>query len=119
MKAEHLRVLDQLRATHALEHSSSKVAELANKLNTQEVLAHLTYQPVQCQQGMLTMTLSLNSFLVDNSDTFARAAERAAGNQRCTGNIQDPRRRPAEAGGTSLLIVTQETHSSISIHWKA
>ena len=40
MKAEHLRALDQLRATHALEHSSSKVAELANKLNTQEVLAH-------------------------------------------------------------------------------
>lgn len=38
--AEHLRVLDQLRASHALEHSSSKVAELANKLNTQEVLAH-------------------------------------------------------------------------------
>lgn len=40
MKAEHLRVLDQLRATQALEHSSSKVAELTNKLNTQEVLAH-------------------------------------------------------------------------------
>lgn len=39
-KAEHLRVLDQLRATHALEHSSSKVAGLANKLNTKEVLAH-------------------------------------------------------------------------------
>ncbi|XP_032374406.1 centrosomal protein of 162 kDa isoform X2 [Etheostoma spectabile] len=38
MKAEHLRVLDQLRATHALEHSSSKVAELANKLNTQEIM---------------------------------------------------------------------------------
>lgn len=120
MKAEHLGALDQLRATHALEHSSSKVAELANKLKTQEVLAHITFQPVQCQQGMLTMTtLSLISFLVDNSDTFARAAEGAAGNQRCTGNIQDPRGRAAEAGGTSLLIVTQETHSSVSIPWKA
>ena len=40
MKAEHLRVLDQLRVTHAMEHSSSKVAELANKLSTQEVLDH-------------------------------------------------------------------------------
>ncbi|MEQ2176538.1 hypothetical protein GOODEAATRI_028998, partial [Goodea atripinnis] len=39
-KAEHLRVLDSLRATHALEHSSSKVAELSNKLNTQEVWVH-------------------------------------------------------------------------------
>lgn len=53
MKAEHLGALDQLRATHALEHSSSKVAELANKLSTQEVLARITYQPVQCQHGML------------------------------------------------------------------
>ncbi|XP_039662293.1 centrosomal protein of 162 kDa isoform X2 [Perca fluviatilis] len=45
MKAEHLRVLDQLRATHALEHSSSKVAELANKLNTQEIMTkHLQDQ---------------------------------------------------------------------------
>lgn len=39
MKAEHLRMLDQLHAAHALEHSSSKVAELANKLNTKEVPA--------------------------------------------------------------------------------
>ncbi|XP_037641297.1 centrosomal protein of 162 kDa isoform X8 [Sebastes umbrosus] len=45
MKAEHLRVLDQLCATHALEHSSSKVAELANKLNTQEItVKHLQEQ---------------------------------------------------------------------------
>uniref|UniRef100_A0A3P9AVW7 Centrosomal protein of 162 kDa n=1 Tax=Maylandia zebra TaxID=106582 RepID=A0A3P9AVW7_9CICH len=36
-KAEHFRVLDHLRATHALEHSDSKVAELTNKLSTQEV----------------------------------------------------------------------------------
>ncbi|KAI3361532.1 hypothetical protein L3Q82_013681 [Scortum barcoo] len=45
MTAEHLRVLDQLRATHALEHSSSKVAELTNKLNTQEIMVkHLQEQ---------------------------------------------------------------------------
>ncbi|XP_043972185.1 centrosomal protein of 162 kDa isoform X3 [Gambusia affinis] len=37
VKAEHLRVLDHLQATHALEHSSSKVAELSNKLNSQEI----------------------------------------------------------------------------------
>ncbi|XP_041844529.1 centrosomal protein of 162 kDa [Melanotaenia boesemani] len=45
MKAEHLRVLDHLRATYALEHSSSKVAELSNKLNTQEIsMKHLQEQ---------------------------------------------------------------------------
>uniref|UniRef100_A0A7N9AVL2 Centrosomal protein of 162 kDa n=1 Tax=Mastacembelus armatus TaxID=205130 RepID=A0A7N9AVL2_9TELE len=37
MKAEHLRKLDQLHATYALEHSSSKLAEVTNKLNTQEL----------------------------------------------------------------------------------
>lgn len=37
LKAEHLGVLERLQATHALEHSSSKVAQLANELNTQEV----------------------------------------------------------------------------------
>lgn len=39
MKAEHLKALDHLRVTHALEHSSSKVAELKNKVDTQEVQA--------------------------------------------------------------------------------
>ncbi|XP_051810912.1 centrosomal protein of 162 kDa isoform X2 [Acanthochromis polyacanthus] len=37
LKAEHLLVVDRLRATHALEHSSSKVAQLTNKLNAQEI----------------------------------------------------------------------------------
>lgn len=37
LKTEHLKVLDRLRAAHALEHSSSKVAQLTNKLKTQEV----------------------------------------------------------------------------------
>lgn len=40
MKAEHLRVLDQMHATYALEHSASKVAELTNELSAQEVLDH-------------------------------------------------------------------------------
>ncbi|KAF3840366.1 hypothetical protein F7725_019083 [Dissostichus mawsoni] len=36
MKAEQLRALDTLRAGYALEHSSSRVAELTNQLHTQE-----------------------------------------------------------------------------------
>ncbi|KAM4580443.1 centrosomal protein of 162 kDa isoform 2-T2 [Odontesthes bonariensis] len=45
MKAEHLRGLDHLRASHALQHSSSKVAELTNRLNTQEIaMKHLQEQ---------------------------------------------------------------------------
>ena len=40
LKVEHLQVLDKLRATHALEYSSSKVAEQANTINTQEVQGH-------------------------------------------------------------------------------
>ncbi|XP_068178858.1 centrosomal protein of 162 kDa isoform X2 [Antennarius striatus] len=39
LKAEHLRVLDQLHVTHALENSSSKVAELTNELHSQEIKA--------------------------------------------------------------------------------
>ncbi|KAF7647638.1 hypothetical protein LDENG_00168900 [Lucifuga dentata] len=37
MKAEHLEALDCLQASHALEHSSSKVAELKNELSAQEI----------------------------------------------------------------------------------
>lgn len=37
VKAEHHREIERLLASHALEHSSSKVAELANQVNTQEV----------------------------------------------------------------------------------
>uniref|UniRef100_A0A3B4YCJ0 Centrosomal protein of 162 kDa n=1 Tax=Seriola lalandi dorsalis TaxID=1841481 RepID=A0A3B4YCJ0_SERLL len=46
IQTEHLRVLDQLCATHALEHSSSKVAEQANRINSQEVRLH----PSQLEQ---------------------------------------------------------------------
>nr|XP_024656345.1 centrosomal protein of 162 kDa-like [Maylandia zebra] len=49
-KAEHFRVLDHLRATHALEHSDSKVAELTNKLSTQEIMMnHLDKQLKETQ----------------------------------------------------------------------
>ncbi|XP_076593758.1 centrosomal protein of 162 kDa isoform X9 [Chaetodon auriga] len=59
IKAEHFRVLDQLRATHALEHSSSKVAELANKLNTQEVVVkHLKDQLKELQGAKEALTIS-------------------------------------------------------------
>ncbi|XP_069393742.1 centrosomal protein of 162 kDa isoform X2 [Paralichthys olivaceus] len=50
LKVEHLQVLDQLRATHALEHSSSKVAEQANMINTQEIkIKHLQAQLEELQ----------------------------------------------------------------------
>ncbi|XP_031724500.1 centrosomal protein of 162 kDa isoform X10 [Anarrhichthys ocellatus] len=59
MRAEHLRVLDQLRATHALEHSSSKVAELANKLNTQEItVKHLQEQLKEVQGAKDALAIS-------------------------------------------------------------
>lgn len=37
VKAEHHKEIEHLLACHALEHSSSKVAELTNQVNTQEV----------------------------------------------------------------------------------
>ncbi|XP_045895582.1 centrosomal protein of 162 kDa-like isoform X1 [Micropterus dolomieu] len=59
LKAEHLRMLDQLRATHALEHSSSKVAELANKLNTQELMVkHLQEQLKELQRAKEELKVS-------------------------------------------------------------
>uniref|UniRef100_A0A3Q3K0D1 Centrosomal protein of 162 kDa n=1 Tax=Monopterus albus TaxID=43700 RepID=A0A3Q3K0D1_MONAL len=59
MKAEHLRVLDQLCAIHALEHSSSKVAELANKLSTQEVMVtHLQDQLKELQGAKNALAVS-------------------------------------------------------------
>ncbi|XP_072251058.1 centrosomal protein of 162 kDa isoform X2 [Leuresthes tenuis] len=59
MKAEHLRVLDHLRASHALEHSSSKVAQLANKLNTQEIaMKHLQEQLKELQGSREALDIS-------------------------------------------------------------
>lgn len=37
LSADHQRELESLRARHALEHSSSKVAELTNQVSSQEV----------------------------------------------------------------------------------
>ncbi|XP_039864354.1 centrosomal protein of 162 kDa isoform X1 [Simochromis diagramma] len=50
-KAEHFRVLDHLRATHALEHSDSKVAELTNKLSTQEIMMNHLDKQLKEMQG--------------------------------------------------------------------
>ncbi|KAG1962027.1 centrosomal protein of 162 kDa [Pimephales promelas] len=45
VKAEHQREIERLLACHALDHSSSKVAELSNQVNTQEIIVqHLQGQ---------------------------------------------------------------------------
>ncbi|XP_056290108.1 centrosomal protein of 162 kDa isoform X1 [Pseudoliparis swirei] len=59
MRAEHLRVLDQLRAAHALEHASSKVAELANELNAQEItVRHLRDRLKEVQGAKEALAIS-------------------------------------------------------------
>ncbi|XP_047453612.1 centrosomal protein of 162 kDa isoform X2 [Mugil cephalus] len=59
VKAEHLRVLEHLQTTHALEHSSSKVAELTNKLNTQEIVVkHLQEQLKELQRSKDALVIS-------------------------------------------------------------
>ncbi|XP_010787882.1 centrosomal protein of 162 kDa-like isoform X2 [Notothenia coriiceps] len=59
MKAEQLRALDTLRADYALEHSSSRVAELTNQLHTQEVtVKHLKEQLQELQGAKDALTVS-------------------------------------------------------------
>ncbi|XP_026228941.1 centrosomal protein of 162 kDa-like isoform X2 [Anabas testudineus] len=59
MKEEQLRVLDHLRATYALEHSSSKVAELTNELNTQKIMVkHLQEQLTELQGAKDALAIS-------------------------------------------------------------
>ncbi|XP_060905163.1 centrosomal protein of 162 kDa [Labrus mixtus] len=59
VKTEHLRVLDQLRATHAFEHSASKLAELTNKLNAQEItVKHLQDQLRELQGAKDALAIS-------------------------------------------------------------
>ncbi|XP_042280583.1 centrosomal protein of 162 kDa isoform X3 [Thunnus maccoyii] len=59
LKAEHHGVLERLQATHALEHSSSKVAQLTNELNTQEILVkHLQEQLKELQGVRDALTVS-------------------------------------------------------------
>uniref|UniRef100_UPI003AB0548A centrosomal protein of 162 kDa n=1 Tax=Centroberyx gerrardi TaxID=166262 RepID=UPI003AB0548A len=57
--AEHLGVLDRLRAAHALEHSSSRVAELTNTANTQEItVKHLREQVKELQGAKDALAIS-------------------------------------------------------------
>ncbi|KAM4567596.1 centrosomal protein of 162 kDa isoform 2-T2 [Fundulus diaphanus] len=51
VKAEHSRVVERLCAAHALEHSSSKVAELSNRLSSQELLMKHLHQQLKELQG--------------------------------------------------------------------
>uniref|UniRef100_W5NIL3 Centrosomal protein of 162 kDa n=1 Tax=Lepisosteus oculatus TaxID=7918 RepID=W5NIL3_LEPOC len=51
LKAEHQKELEHLVTHHALEHSSSKVAELSNKVSTQEIMIrHLRDQVSELQK---------------------------------------------------------------------
>uniref|UniRef100_A0A1A8EZI6 Centrosomal protein of 162 kDa n=1 Tax=Nothobranchius korthausae TaxID=1143690 RepID=A0A1A8EZI6_9TELE len=59
LKVEHLRVLDSLRSTYALEHSSSKVAELTNTLNCQQIaMKHVQEQLSELQGCKEALRLS-------------------------------------------------------------
>ncbi|XP_060937685.1 centrosomal protein of 162 kDa [Limanda limanda] len=59
LKVEHLQVLDKLRAAHALEYSSSRVAEQANTVDTQEIkLKHLQEQLKELQGNKDALTVS-------------------------------------------------------------
>ncbi|XP_059424238.1 centrosomal protein of 162 kDa isoform X2 [Carassius carassius] len=50
VKAEHHKEIERLLASHALEHSSSKVVELRNQVNTQEIIVqHLKGQVKELQ----------------------------------------------------------------------
>ncbi|KAG7222052.1 hypothetical protein INR49_016812 [Caranx melampygus] len=59
MQTEQQRVIEQLCATHALEHSSSKAAQQANKINSLEVLVkHLQEQLKELQGVKDTLKIS-------------------------------------------------------------
>ncbi|XP_023820125.1 centrosomal protein of 162 kDa isoform X1 [Oryzias latipes] len=59
MKTEHLRELDHMRASHALEHSSSKVTELTNKLSTHQTdMKHLQARLKELQETKEALALS-------------------------------------------------------------
>ncbi|XP_028327468.1 centrosomal protein of 162 kDa isoform X2 [Gouania willdenowi] len=61
LKADHVRTLDGLRAAHALEHSSSKVAELSCKVSSQEVvIKHLQEQLRDLQGSEDALVVSRN-----------------------------------------------------------
>ncbi|XP_033958321.2 centrosomal protein of 162 kDa isoform X2 [Pseudochaenichthys georgianus] len=56
MEAEQLRALDTLRAGYALEHSSSRVAELTNQRHTQEVTVTHLKEQLQGAKDALTVS---------------------------------------------------------------
>ncbi|XP_034029855.1 centrosomal protein of 162 kDa isoform X2 [Thalassophryne amazonica] len=59
MKKEHLRELDHLHAAHAMKYASSKVAELANELNTQQIMVkHLQDQLKEFQETRNALRVS-------------------------------------------------------------
>ncbi|KAG7336271.1 hypothetical protein KOW79_000964 [Hemibagrus wyckioides] len=59
LKADHQREIERLVACHALEHSSSKVAELANQVKSQEVMVlHLREQLKELQRNKEALALS-------------------------------------------------------------
>ncbi|XP_065154595.1 centrosomal protein of 162 kDa isoform X5 [Paramisgurnus dabryanus] len=59
VKAEHHREIERLRVCHALEHSSSKVAEITNQVNTQEIIIqHLQAQVKELQGTREALSVS-------------------------------------------------------------
>ncbi|XP_061804493.2 centrosomal protein of 162 kDa isoform X1 [Nerophis lumbriciformis] len=52
LKAEHHKALDQLRADHATEYSSSKVAQLTNQLNTRDIMVKLLQDQLKELHGV-------------------------------------------------------------------
>ncbi|XP_067304358.1 centrosomal protein of 162 kDa [Pseudorasbora parva] len=59
VKAEHQKEIEHLLACHALEHSSSKVAELTNQVNTQEIIVqHLQGQVKELQRTKDALAVS-------------------------------------------------------------
>ncbi|KAI4895285.1 hypothetical protein NFI96_000263 [Prochilodus magdalenae] len=59
LKAEHQKEIEHLVARHALEHSSSKVAEITNQLKTQEIMVlHLREQVKELQSTKDALAVS-------------------------------------------------------------
>ncbi|XP_067839980.1 centrosomal protein of 162 kDa [Heptranchias perlo] len=59
LKAAHQQEVERILTQHALEHSSSKVAELANKISTQEVIIkHLREQVNELQKDREALSIA-------------------------------------------------------------
>lgn len=78
MKTEHLRELDHMRASHALEHSSSKVTELTNKLSTHQVRAG-NQAEVSCSSTWADQVFYFEILFIDGHETFTSSAEGTSG----------------------------------------